>query len=342
MKKILSYLIITFVICLNALAENPTDFKCEEDNSTNTTCKITLISSTSFVRVSTYKGPTKDGNPTLNHKGDRTLINIWYDKTQTKVLTQNDFTDNDIATIKAEWGDNRLFPNSLATIQVFDEKGNGYAKFLNGDKIYLKNNESIRWEDNKNSYFEGKFNKDNTFKEGTYHVEDWGTFKGTYKKNQVYNGKANHSDGRISVWINGKGTYKNPKEDKTNLYLTIYLSIIALVIFYTLFRYFKKNVKTSDIIKRIKYDLYNFGFRSKGDYYAMTLVVIILGPGALIILSWILTKLGSETLSNLIDTIFNPTGELNLIVFLYLMISTLAVFLIIVVQILEIFNKTRK
>ena len=74
----------------------------------------------------------------------------------------------------------------------------------------------------------------------------------------------------------------------------------------------------------------------------MTLVIIILGPGALIILSWILSKLGSETLSNLIDTIFNPTGELNFIVFLYLMFSTLAVFLIIVVQILEIFNKPRK
>ena len=73
----------------------------------------------------------------------------------------------------------------------------------------------------------------------------------------------------------------------------------------------------------------------------MLVVIIILGPGVLTILSWILSKLGSESLSNLLDIIFMPTGKLNFIVFIYVLLSTLAVSLIILVQILDKFNKPK-
>ena len=63
-------------------------------------------------------------------------------------------------------------------------------------------------------------------------------------------------------------------------------------------------------------------FRSRGDYSIVIIMTIILGPGTLILISWISKKLlGIYEISEFIDSIFNVD---YFIVFIYLILSTLA------------------
>ncbi|MDA8670762.1 hypothetical protein N9L67_00870 [Candidatus Pelagibacter bacterium] len=314
MKKLLGIVVLGLLLSGSAYAEKRS-WICNKIDKNISECNSNRISD-SFKIKEIFVGETSNSLPSGNGKisfevngervDDYAKGFFVLDKDNYLILhTGEQHVDNNIYYKKNK----KLYKTQYYNGEVFE--GTYYLKTINPKKGIFKSNKGDR--------YNGTFTKDGQYLNGIYHFKD----------------------GRKIKYKNSKTTLKT-KEDKTNLYLTTYLSIITLVIIYILFRYFKKiNVKKSNIIKRIKADLYNFGLRSKGDYNALIVVIIILGPGVLTILSWILSKLGSESLSNLLDIIFMPTGKLNFIVFIYVLLSTLAVSLIILVQILDKFNKTK-
>lgn len=314
MKKLLSIIVLGLLFGGSAYADKRS-WICNKIDKNISECKSNRISGSLkikeiFVGETSNSLPSGNGKISFEVNGERVddYAKGFFvlDKDDYLILhTGEQHVDNNIYFKKNK----KLYKTQYYNGEVFE--GTYYLKTINPKKGIFKSNKGDR--------YNGTFTKDGQYLNGIYHFKD----------------------GRKIKYKNSKTTLKT-KEDKTNLYLTTYLSIITLVIIYILFRYFKKiNVKKSNIIKRIKDDLYNFGLRSKGDYNALIVVIIILGPGVLTILSWILSKLGSESLSNLLDIIFMPTGKLNFIVFIYVLLSTLAVSLIILVQILDKFNKTK-
>jgi hypothetical protein len=66
-----------------------------------------------------------------------------------------------------------------------------------------------------------------------------------------------------------------------------------------------------------------FGLKERGDFSILTIFIVAIGPGSLVLLSWLLKLFGILFLSDIIDAIFGG----GFILFLYLLVSTiLAIF----------------
>jgi len=62
-----------------------------------------------------------------------------------------------------------------------------------------------------------------------------------------------------------------------------------------------------------------FGLKDRGDFSVLTIFIVVIGPGTLVLLSWLFKFFGSFVLSDIIDAIFGG----GFILFLYLLVSTL-------------------
>ena len=84
----------------------------------------------------------------------------------------------------------------------------------------------------------------------------------------------------------------------------------------------KINSNLSKITDSSKIYLKEKGFKTRGDFSIVIILIIVLGPGTLILISWLSKKLlGIYAISEFVDSIFNIDF---FIVFIYLLLSTMA------------------
>jgi len=69
----------------------------------------------------------------------------------------------------------------------------------------------------------------------------------------------------------------------------------------------------------MKKTLNKLGLKNKGDFSVLIIMFLAIGPGTLVLLSWVLGIFDIHIISDLLDAIF-----VNFILFVYLLISTLA------------------
>ena len=190
---------------------------------------------------------------------------------------------------------------------------------LDNNIYFLKNKEYYKTQYYNGDVFEGIYYLDTINpKDGTFKVNNGDIYKGSFTTDGNYlNGTYFFKDGK-------KIKYKNSKEIKSNNQILLILVLIPLIFFitYKLISGNKINNSSRKIINSSKVFLWEKGFRSRGDYSLVIIMTIILGPGTLILISWISKKLlGIYGISEFIDSIFNVD---YFIVFIYLILSTLA------------------
>ena len=187
------------------------------------------------------------------------------------------------------------------------------------NNIYFKKNKKIyRTKYYNGEVFEGIYFDTGDPKNGTFKANNGDIYKGSFTINGNYlNGTYFFKNGK-------KIEYKNSKEIKSNN-LILFILILIPVIFLISYKLIKSNKISNSsrkIINSSKMYLREKGFRNRGDYSTIIIMTIMLGPGTLILISWISKKLfGIYGISKLIDTIFNVDF---FIVFIYLLLSTLA------------------
>jgi len=236
-----------------------------------------------------------------------------------------------------ETSDNLPSGNGKISFEVNGERVDDYAKgFFVLDKdnylilhtgeqhvdnnIYFKKNEKLY----KTRYFNGE-----VF-EGTYYLKTINPKKGIFKSNKGdrYNGTFT-KDGKYLngtyYFKDGKNIkYRNSEKIKT-IQKTQYILFLIPFIFFIIYKLIKGN-KINNPLGKIKnsFKLYlkEKGFKSRGDYSIVIILIIVLGPGTLILISLISEKLlGIYGISKFVDSIFNLDF---FIVYIYLILSTLA------------------
>ena len=236
-----------------------------------------------------------------------------------------------------ETSDNLPSGNGKISFEVNGERVDDYAKgFFVLDKdnylilhtgeqhvdnnIYFKKNEKLY----KTQYFNGE-----VF-EGTYYLKTINPKKGIFKSNKGdrYNGTFT-KDGKYLngtyYFKDGKNIkYRNSEKIKT-IQKTQYILFLIPFIFFIIYKLIKGN-KINNPLGKIKnsFKLYlkEKGFKSRGDYSIVIILIIVLGPGTLILISLISEKLlGIYGISKFVDSIFNLDF---FIVYIYLILSTLA------------------
>ena len=225
MKKLIGMVVLGLLLSGSAYADKRS-WICNKIDKNISECKSNRISG-SFKIKEIFVGETSNSLPSGNGKisfevngervDDYAKGFFVLDKDNYLILhTGEQHVDNNIYFKKNK----KLYKTQYYNGEVFE--GTYYLKTINPKKGIFKSNKGDR--------YNGTFTKDGQYLNGIYHFKD----------------------GRKIKYKNSKTTLKT-KENKTNLYLTTYLSIITLVIIFILFRYFKKiNVKKSNIPKGLK------------------------------------------------------------------------------------------
>ena len=227
--------------------------------------------------------------------------------------------------------------NGKITFEINGEKIDDYAKgfFVLDNNDYLVLDTGEQYVDNniyfkknlklyKTQYFNGEifegtyYEKTSYPKKGTFKANNGDVYKGTFTKDGKYLSGTNYfKDGK-------KIKYKNSEKIKSFEKTNYILFIIPLILFivYKLIKGNKINSNLSKITDSSKIYLKEKGFKTRGDFSIVIILIIVLGPGTLILISWLSKKLlGIYAISEFVDSIFNIDF---FIVFIYLLLSTMA------------------
>lgn len=225
--------------------------------------------------------------------------------------------------------ENAPFGNGHLTFEINKEKIEDNAKgffalneqnklvLVNGEytvaknTIYVKNKKKYKIVYYKGDFFEGDFFDDTPNpKKGKFITISGDKYIGTFTNSGKFlNG--------IYYFKNGKNIkYSDSKEiefDNKIIYLVFLIPII-------IFLFFKFLYKPS--VTKILGILNKLGFRKRGDFSLLIILIVILGPGTLILLSWASKNLlGVYIVSDFVDYLFNVK---IFVIYIYLVLSTLA------------------
>ena len=314
MKKLFStILVLGLLLSGNAYADER-NWICNKIDKNISECKSERISG-DFKIKEIFVGETSDNLPSGNGKisfevngervDDYAKGFFVLDKDNYLILhTGEQHVDNNIYFKKNE----KLYKTRYFNGEVFE--GTYYLKTINQKKGIFKSNKGDR--------YNGTFTKDGQYLNGTYHFKDGDRYKGTFTKDGKYlNGTYYFKDGK-----NIK--YRNSEKIKT-IQKTQYILFLIPFIFFIIYKLIKGN-KINNSLGKIKNSsklyLKEKGFKSRGDYSIVIILIIVLGPGTLILISLISEKLlGIYGISKFVDSIFNLDF---FIVYIYTILSTLA------------------
>ena len=191
-------------------------------------------------------------------------------------------------------------------------------QFVDKNTFYKENNKHYKTLYNNGDVFEGSYYDSGVIPmKGKFTFNNGDEYKGTITKDEKYlNGIYYFKDGT-------KIKYKNSNQIKT-IEKTQYILFLVPFVFFIIYKLIKSNKINNSlgkILNSSKLYLKEKGFKSRVDYNFLIILIVVLGPGTLILISWISDFLGIYGIAKFVNSIFNIDF---FIVYIYLILSTLA------------------